>query len=46
MGEKRDIVNAPDGFDWNKYPEAIELGGESFAYVGTSEGTPHYRLGK
>ena len=43
-GELRELLAAPDGFDWNNYPAAIIHNGIPFHYVGTTEGTPHYRL--
>ena len=42
-GDLRELLPAPDGFDWDNYPAVIVHKGEPFHYIGTTEGTPHYK---
>ncbi len=43
-GRRRLQIVAPPDFNWDKYPERVVSGGKNFAYIGTVDGTPHYKL--
>jgi hypothetical protein len=40
----RHHCHAPAGFDWAVYPGLLCVEEVTYAYVGTTEGTPHYRV--
>lgn len=41
--EGRRQVPAPEGYDWQKYPEIVVIDDHLYLYAGTTDGTPHYR---
>ena len=43
-GDVRELHQAPEGFDWDAYPGVVVHNGRPFHYVGTTEGTPHYKV--
>lgn len=42
IGEPSDMIEAPAGFDWHKYPERMEMDGAAYRYVGAINADPHY----
>ena len=41
--EQRRQREAPNDFDWERYPDGIHVEGDLYVYVGCIYGTPHYR---
>lgn len=42
IGEPSDMIEAPEGFTWRKYPERMEIDGMAYRYVGAINADPHY----